>query len=802
CAQGFRSIQDQHVDRWLYKAKISDSEAQALAASHITSINCDREILRQRCSSYGNTIMSRWKKKSRSKRHGFLLEIEPELYPHMWFQPRLGSEVSHWREGRKYRIAWLLPYLSLEVLETDPVRLLSLLYNRSHYTPEQWATFDSRQLNAAWNAGFTTVDHSPKCIVMHGYKYGSVVPWEKEQAHRMDIVGFPRGNMVLEAQSFLLRFLRKVVEHLLEGIDLNSPGASEKWTQMTSSGFRQTDSVEFWSPYLNQPFCAPPIFDVDALVSLARTRLELAEDHIWLLQTDPAYIRQYFKSLSAGAHGEALEATPMIASNLVRDAQMCFFWQSILEECENVKRLYWTFRDSIYPGERLPQKFDRGLGALRLVIVTVMDEHSEHLNAFVPDRPGFRDAWINDYSCPGEVRQKRAKEMPAEKLYVEDRLDWLMLQLLGPPERKGRYDHAMLFALLDDHLSKSPAAEKARLDQTLYDKLSDLAAMHELLVAVRLHRPMSADWSPDDLKKTEDRNIWKMIDVDADAPTIGHEERRAQTEFLGKRVKAFLDVPPPTGKQDLAWLEQSQKAREALSMLWASIRANREATFRFGGVPADDIEANLDILRADSSPEYIAVVQEARVRILAKIHVWAAKPTNMSAQTVWESKDSPKSTSLPLREQPKTKTRPEQPNIDTRPEQPKMKTRLEQAATNEADEKGTDTATTVPSKDRPMVPLTQQSINILSNLFPAEKESAPKTVDWNAFVQAMADAKFVARHSGGSAVTFEKQGSSSGKIVFHRPHPVAKIGPVMFHCMGRRMNKWFGWGKDTFCVAS
>jgi len=49
-------------------------------------------------------------------------------------------------------------------------------------------------------------------------------------------------------------------------------------------------------------------------------------------------------------------------------------------------------------------------------------------------------------------------------------------------------------------------------------------------------------------------------------------------------------------------------------------------------------------------------------------------------------------------------------------------------------------------------------------------------------------------------VVFEGE-SLSGKIVFHKPHPVAKIDPIMFRVMGKRMNKWFGWTRDTFALA-
>ena len=98
-------------------------------------------------------------------------------------------------------------------------------------------------------------------------------------------------------------FLRGVVEQLLDGVDTDNSG-SQNWTQLTTLGFKRTNDVEFWSPYLNQPFSAPPLWNIDNLLSLARTRLDAAGDHLWLLQTDPAYMRYYIKIQSEGAYIE------------------------------------------------------------------------------------------------------------------------------------------------------------------------------------------------------------------------------------------------------------------------------------------------------------------------------------------------------------------------------------------------------------------------------------------------------------------------------------------------------------------
>jgi hypothetical protein len=97
---------------------------------------------------------------------------------------------------------------------------------------------------------------------MHGTRYGELVDWQTGPAHRADIIGFPNARLVLED---LMGVLRKIVDKILEGVDLSKPATSEKWKLMTKLGFRYTNKVELWSPYTNQAFSAPLVFSIDNL---------------------------------------------------------------------------------------------------------------------------------------------------------------------------------------------------------------------------------------------------------------------------------------------------------------------------------------------------------------------------------------------------------------------------------------------------------------------------------------------------------------------------------------------------------
>lgn len=89
-------------------------------------------------------------------------------------------------------------------------------------------------------------------------------------------------------------------------------------------------------------------------------------------------------------------------------------------------------------------------------------------------------------------------------------------------------------------------------------------------------------------------------------------------------------------------------------------------------------------------------------------------------------------------------------------------------------------------------------------MFRPFSENNAKMVDWDVFVNAMNDVGFRATNTGnGSVVSFEAEESRcpwEGRIVFHKPHPVAKIDLVLLYANGKRMNKWFGWSEETFEV--
>jgi hypothetical protein len=169
----------------------------------------------------------------------------------------------------------------------------------------------------------------------------------------------------------------------------------------------------------------------------------------------------------------------------------------------------------------------------------------------------------------------------------------------------------------------------------------------------------------------------------------------------------------------------------------------------------------------DTSDEHLVALKAERDAILASEA--ATKPHELvsdDAATRWDSGPELKQ-SAPLPSRPKSK----------------IKTRPEVSVTSEdaADVAEAPKTSVVEEMRVPPVATIQvkaESLRVLTRMFPSTSEEyAGKPVEWRSFVSAMEDAGFPAAQSAGSAVTFMKEGG--GRIVFHKPHPIAKIEQTM-----------------------
>jgi hypothetical protein len=93
------------------------------------------------------------------------------------------------------------------------------------------------------------------------------------------------------------------------------------------------------------------------------------------------------------------------------------------------------------------------------------------------------------------------------------------------------------------------------------------------------------------------------------------------------------------------------------------------------------------------------------------------------------------------------------------------------------------------------IPVKQESLSVFNKMF---SSGGSTSIRWIQLVQALTDAGMTATQVPGSGVKFANDRDS---IVFHKPHPEPVVDGVMLRCqIGRRLQKWFSWDKETFVL--
>lgn len=457
--------------------------------------------------------------------------------------------------------------MDAETLSKDPAIVIALLQYRTQFSPAEWASFDHQQLTTGWGAGLLEAHFNSQCVVMWGKDYGKLTPWETNAAHRVDIIGFPRGEMILEAQSYLMGFLRQLAEAIC-GPELEQESGATNWKQYVSSGFNHSGGA-YCSDFAFGPFLAPPVFDIDQLSAKAKARLDATADYLELLQTEPAYMRRYAKVVGQahliGQHQNEDFGHQMISNEITGDLAMHWFWLGICEGFEHAKSAYHRYSGLIRRGQALPKEVNDALGALEVLLVNAVHQRSLQLQLLISQRPGFSHWYNHEPYDPITRSSGYTLNCPEDSghAFRKDPLWWCIMQLQGDPEDQTRFQYDMLFKYLDEHLASATKAERSRLDEILYEKLSDYATIVELLAAVRMHYPKCTIRNLDEIKETEDRFAWRRFKVQKQERNTGY--------VFASSMKKFQKSPIPSGPRDEKWLLEFNVSHEALQGFWKSV---------------------------------------------------------------------------------------------------------------------------------------------------------------------------------------------------------------------------------------
>jgi hypothetical protein len=171
-----------------------------------------------------------------------------------------------------------------------------------------------------------------------------------------------------------MEVLRGLVEVLVNGLR-DDPSTSLHPLISTTAAFKQLGVHEFTSSCVASPYDTCPLFDVEKLQSITKTPLDMSEDHLYQLQTDPNYVRRYVLRFWEGNFGvvEEIHAYTFTTMDIDYDAWTARHWSWLHAEVKELAALRQRYRDSIVPGERLPGKYETKLAGLEFLLLEMMD---------------------------------------------------------------------------------------------------------------------------------------------------------------------------------------------------------------------------------------------------------------------------------------------------------------------------------------------------------------------------------------------------------------------------------------------
>jgi hypothetical protein len=294
CQTQYRTVKIQAIDEFAYGNERNDKDAQAFLAVYVKQTLEDQDFIRATLLRCGNALLNWWRTRRPSARTSFLEQAAPEL-PHTketqadYQGKRHNSAYKVVSNSQQYnqqlweikradrksnRHAFLLPYLNIPALAKEPLMLLALLQTRASLQLADWVTFDNDQLSVNWYCGFFDVEFNSGCVLLHGSNYRKLKKWEKEEVHRGDSLGFPRAQILLEAQATLMKTLRYILEKAPERIPSGSCEGLSSFDDFVAAGRLSYQTSTAWSSYVHQPSFAPPRLDLSAQISEVRARIE------------------------------------------------------------------------------------------------------------------------------------------------------------------------------------------------------------------------------------------------------------------------------------------------------------------------------------------------------------------------------------------------------------------------------------------------------------------------------------------------------------------------------------------------
>ena len=800
CTQQWRQVSEEPVLSSIYETVLGDEQALMNVQRLVARIETNFLWLRASVLKSGDTLISRWFRAKQVGRVRYLKEAVPDISPKPFPEAWLKQNNRSWYQLRtQHANTYLLPFFNLEELSIKPDNLLHLLHSRTAHSYQSFVPMDTEWHRSEYNKIMFGLSFNAHCIVMTpGPHFGTLTLFDPEAAHEWRIVGFPRAQLTRRAQALLYERLRNVVETVLADTT-RSQGKTGQWKVFIDSGCRIDPSIEPPSWYITRPFDKPPTVNAARFHAIAKAQRQYADDHLWLLQTDPMYLQSHVRTLKMGkAFGLCTEeesAHALTWSIFVLPSLLARLWHAIEAECADVRRAKVRRRGT--PTPENTRTYKDLLNALELKLRYGFQHYSAKVDRLVRSTPGFENSYQYHRSENGSIEYSLSHQCESRicecQNFKKDPLQQYIRYLEEDLTKPDHFEHSVIFSCIDCHLERASGQERGRVDSHLRDYISTMASIYELYSTIRLARP--SPWIPTSCLHCVDENqtrrlFWRQLTKET-ADTFLDKNEDAE---LGRKLIRISQFPIPGSTEDKSQLERTIKAHkmtrdfwnhgrrlfieaQGISALNEADRADELGPYRFvldgrNWAELDDLERRLEAMTVQKmSPQ---LPNDAKQVATPPQSVWGT-------ETLSRQQDQPRHQSTRI----------------------KPKTRPDRASGSQSDRELVSTLHGFTNKDQVIkaISVNAKTVALFSRIYPAVGSKSPGSgkTRWTDFVISMSDAGFKAIEGSGSAVAFENPDpENGGRVVVHRPHPDPELTDFMLRTIGKRMHKWFGWRRESF----
>lgn len=798
----------------------SPKEVQLEARRRRDHIFALHDRLRAILERHEATIQSRWSKKKKKQRLEVLATAwGPGMAPtHRPDFEAFRRETAEQRKagGTKFRDHFMWPYINQEDL-VKPKTLPLLLNSRGRHHPSEFAGTDCDAVHLG------LVSQAVMPVFLNGHtmimfvkatdraKYGKLLQWDDHPDafnwfHTRTQAQPGEGLLVLETQERLLEFLVACCQAVLHDIPSDSLTTSafpllpepQLKSEKDIDGFESLAVMAAEAPYR-----VPAQLDLERIANLLRARASAAEDHLWALREDPGYFAEHLGELKEHRQ-EMIKDTKADVHPTLRPGRESIFWVRIIgnvvvnayleleifaelqAQAEALRPMYAKYGTALSPADDLPEEFFAALLRFRHYLTKAAKGMLEVLKGSVMASPPWRRFFVREPPASFGSTAMRLMSKPCVKMTkVQGELLWLLRTLWEDGNDLFLISMPLALDELERLLETQPEANEL-LTEYLAKTVGSLSIVSQCLAQLERFQPWSRSFESALVERDE---AIKKEYARRTGPCA-----RLMAGLRENNLSRAAKVGDPSDRK-FAYPSEKRRTRENTDILR---RAEQNL---------DTFWSNIDQLIYNSCGDLDGTAAGkflSQERSLQRTQEWVDEPST-TAKAQGPSGSSvgghapiykPLSTlyfGLPGKSGV-TET-------DSLPKQ-KVKTRGPASSARKGDTQP-EPVEEAAVADRPTIFVGARDLKVFKTLFfDPTMSSHPGETPWNDFLHAMTSTGlFTAEKLYGSVWQFQRVNSfDQSRIQFHEPHPHGKIPFVMARRFGRRLNKHYGWARDTFVL--